>query len=169
MNQFYSFCDELETQEKAAEFLISSLESYINHLEQFAVRDDEFRSYAVQGPVDIRSQNSVASPSDDRIQSLNDLEDYINACDRHIEYLQEYMNEDAAYKIHVESADDLLSGSVADMENAVLAGVSYLDYLEQYAGKNTHYNQYVEGFSVAGESYYSLVAAENELIKDLSA
>lgn len=169
VDRFYQSRADLNVQENANEFVIESLESYINHLEHYAVRNEGFREYVEEGSLDIRSRDSLSSSASDRVAMIVQADEYITACEQHIEYLLAYAEEDPEYETHANSFDKLFVGSVADMENAVLAAIQYLDYLNQFTTQDPQYRQHKDAFTPTGDAYYSLVAAENELIKNVSS
>ena len=168
-DRFYRTCENRDLQRNANGFIIGSLESYIDHLENYAVRDDSFRSYVMESKHDIRSRDSLDSPVTDEVDELNHMDTHIKACERHIDYLLEYAAQDPEYERHAESFEQLLVGDVEKMENAVLASIQYLNYLEEYGNQSSRYQRHVDTFSPTGDVYYSLVAAENELLKRFSS
>lgn len=165
VNSFYAQCEEPVLQLHAAQVVAESIESYIKYLENYAVRNDDFRKYVLNGPEEPNIDTEVQSSKNEVREVVKSIEEYIERCNDYVNYLVEYTEEDPEFASHVSSYGHLIKGNVQELESAVIAELRYLSYLEEYAERDEEFRSHVDAFSPEGEAYYSLIETENELLK----
>lgn len=167
VDAFHARCEEPALQLHAAQLVAESLETYMKHLQVYAVRNDDFREYILTGPEEPKVDQAGPAAKGDTQEALERVEESVEQLSEYINYLTDYIDKDPEFASHVSSYGHLIKGSIGDLESAVLAELQYLSYLEQYTENDEDFQNHVDAFSLDSEAYYSLIETENQLLKRL--
>lgn len=167
INSYYNSCDDLEAHLQSIEVAVRSVDGFLNHLETFAVRNDDFREFLLERSEEYPDTTSFDSTTMSDRTRLRQMDEYLSEREAYLDALLEYTAQSSAFESHVDAYDVRLVGSVSEFEGTVDAVLDYLSYLESYKKQDEAFGDHVTSFELPDQLNYQLLKAENALIKDL--
>lgn len=167
VKDFYSQTDDLETHVEVLDTLVDAGEKYLSHLEQYAVRDGDFREYIQSYKTsDVLAKDkpkifSTEPTPDEAIRAL----DYQDRLSEYQEYLLDYAEDDPEYRDHIGAYGHPLKTMDVPLEMIVNATIERINYLEEFQSEDGCFDLHCESFDLPNEEYREFLEAENALLR----